>query len=121
MSADYSYQKWEKERNIGLVCDKLLDNADLEIQIQSYPLSINFTFYVVGSDIKVKFICEKIERFEINKDYDEESMFVVLETHVLNKINYSWEVKILPTPEVHVICRKFSWSIEKLTESEKNK
>ena len=71
-----------EERNIVLVCDKLLDNADLDIQILSYPLSVNLIFYVVGSDIKVKFICEKIARIEINRDYDEESIFVVLETHL---------------------------------------
>ena len=116
---DYSYQYWKEEKSIDLVCDKLLDNADMNIEFSSYPLSVKLTFFIIGSDIKIIFSCKNIELLKLDKESDDEALFVILETHVVCK-NKKWEITLFPNPEITIHCNKFNWSIGKMTESERN-
>lgn len=125
MTREYSFSAWKDEQSIDLVCEKLLDNADMDMDIVSYPLSFTFTFFVIGSDIKVILRCSGIEYFELRKESDDEAMFVVLETHVrrtLSKVSKQeiWSISTLPDAQINLDCNKLEWSIEQMTESERN-
>lgn len=125
MTRDYSFEAWKDEKSIDLVCEKLLDNANMDIEISSYPLAFVFTFFVIGSDINVVFRCSEIECFELRKQSSNEAMFVVLETNVyrtMSKVSEReiWSVSIQPEAQIDIECNNFEWSVEQMTESERN-
>ena len=120
---DFSFESWQNEKDIQFVCERLLDNADMDIEILSCPLSVKLTFFVVGSDIKVIMICTKIRSFSLDKEATDEALYVVLETHV-SKITHDgndapfWEILVLPKAKFKITCEELNWSIERITESE---
>jgi hypothetical protein len=125
MTREYSFEAWKDEKSIDLVCEKLLDNANMDMDISSYPLAFTFTFFVIGSDIKVTFRCSEIESFELRKQSSDEAMFVVLETNVhrtMSKVSEReiWNISIQPEAQIDIECNNFEWSVKQMTELERN-
>jgi hypothetical protein len=119
MKYDLPYEEWKKEKDVNLVCEKLLDNANMDIEIVSYPFAINLVFFVIGSDIKVTFYCKEIKQFCLSKSVEDEAMFAVFEVHVKNNTDIT-KIKVLPEAELEIQCAKFNWKLEQMTESERN-
>ena len=103
MNRDFSFCEWEKEKDVNHVCSSLLDNANMEIRVSSYPFGVELLFFVIGSDIKIIFTCKEIGLFSIEKMPDEDSMFTVLEVSVERIKNY-WKISILPEANVKIEC-----------------
>ena len=90
----------------------------MDLNINSYPLSLELSFFVIGSDIKIVFLCKEIESFSIQKEPDEEAMFTVLETKI-EHIEGSWKILIFPVAEIEIKCNSFNWSIVQMSDSER--
>ena len=120
MDKDFSFETWKEANEIAEVCAQLLDNADLEIEINSFPIEIKLVFFVVGSDIKVVVQCRRVKNLQILKDPEEEPRFTVLETSITNPEAGQWNVSIKPVAMIDISCEELEWKIEKMTEAERN-
>lgn len=76
------FENWENEKDLSKVCKELLDNADMDYSFNGCPLGIDIVFYVAGSNIKVIFNCAEISKIEIQKEYDDVPIHLVLEVNV---------------------------------------
>jgi hypothetical protein len=132
----YNYENWKDETNLSKVCLSLLDNADMDMEIQSSPLSITLTFFVVGSNIKVVFCCSDITKLHLLKEFDDRPLHLVLEVNVkkpkktrdpslsdgefsiLNHKDYSWSIEVLPVAQIEIECLLFNWQLEMASEKE---
>ncbi|KZN29702.1 hypothetical protein N474_21360 [Pseudoalteromonas luteoviolacea CPMOR-2] len=133
---EYSYKNWKNNSDLNLVCEKLLDNANVDIIFTNFPFSVSLIFFVIGSDIKVTFICSEIESFHLDKGWDDSPLYVVLETNVkapkknrhLNQPDhefscmehdgYLWEINVMPDVNLNIKCLSFEWRIDRVTEKE---
>ncbi len=113
------FEEWKNEDGLGLVCQKLLDNADMDYSFNNCPLGVEFVFYVVGSDIKVLFSCSEITKLEIEKEHDGAPFHLVLEVNVREE-NGVFYIQIMPKFNLSLECKNFSWSIEKFPENERS-
>jgi hypothetical protein len=111
------FEDWKNESDLALVCKKLLDNADMDYSFGNCPLSIDFVFYVVGSDIKVLFSCSEISKLYIEKEHDDVPIHLVLEVNV-RKENETFYIQIMPEFNLELECKSFSWSIKEFSEEE---
>jgi hypothetical protein len=134
MKNDFAFDKWSQETDIHEVCKHLLDNADLAINLESNPFSLQLTFYVVGTILKVIFYCGGIELFRLKKDWDDCPLFLVLDTTVTEpqkqlELNisssssfdtkeYLWKIFIHPRPLIQIECLQFKWRVEQMSEEE---
>ncbi len=135
MENDYSLTKWAQETSIHVVCERLLDNADMDIKIEEYPFSVQLTFYIVGTILKVIFDCNDIELFSVKKEWDENVHFIILEAYItepkkplpsdvtnsrsFDSKDYLWKIS-LPGVAMEVECLRFKWRIEEMTAEEIN-
>lgn len=119
------YEDWKKEKDLKKVCDSLLDNADMDYSINNCPLSIDMTFYVVGSNIKVIFKCNEIASLNIQKEHDDVPIHLVLEVNVTKKIDPDagelFCIQVMPEMNIDVACKDFSWHLEEFTEIEQKR
>ena len=113
------FDDWKNENDIARVCNELLDNADMDYSFKNCPLSIEFTFFVVGSDIKVKFKCGGISKLNIEKEFDDLPLHLVLETNVQER-NGGFRINMLPEFIVDLECTAFDWSIEEFSSKERS-
>jgi hypothetical protein len=135
MENDYSLKKWEKETSIHTICKCLLDNAEMDIEIDEYPFSIQLTFFIVGTILKVIFDCNDIELFSLKKDWDNYGYSTVLEVYVTepqkplpcevissrshDSKDYLWKI-CLPGQAIEIECLRFKWRVEEMTAEEIN-
>mgnify|MGYP001243323666 CR=1 FL=1 len=112
------FEDWKNESDLGLVCKKLLDNADMDYSFSNCPLSLEIVFYVVGSDIKVLFSCSEISKLNIEKEHDDVPIHLVLEVNVWEE-NESFHIQIMPEFNLELECKIFNWSIKEFSEQER--
>lgn len=136
IAIDCSFKAWEGTTDLDLVCAKLLDNANMDVNFTDYPFAIALVFYVIGSDIKVRFICSEIEGLSLEKDWNDGPLYVALEANVKSSkltrdpeqpdhefscsdhSEYLWEISVLPEANLNIKCLSFDWSLEKITDEE---
>jgi hypothetical protein len=108
----------------------------MDMEIGSSPLTVELTFFVIGSDIKIIFRCAEIIRFDLIKEFDDLPFYLVLEVCVnqpkkvrepnlsdsefsmLEHEEFAWDVVILPEAQLNIKCLKFDWWLEKATDEE---
>jgi hypothetical protein len=118
--------------DLGLVCKKLLDNADMDVNYSNFPDSVELIFYIISSDIKVSFVCSGIEMFSIEQNWDQDALYVVLECEVnppqiildveknggsfissKERKKHMWEILIQGGVCLHLKCIAFNWKLER--------
>lgn len=120
------------------VCNKMLDNADMVLDLSSYP-SISMSFIVHGSVDdsfwEVFFQCDETISLNIENDNDliTNDLHMVLEVNVLAKplerLNEKisvylnepkpeliWFINIYGDASLNLICGKFNWELKELSE-----
>ena len=113
------FEDWKNENSIVRVCRELLDNTDLDYSFVDSPLSLELLFYVVGSDIKVRFNCKEISKLSIEKENEDLPLHLVLETNVWEK-NEDFHIQIFPEFALNIVCKRFDWQIEEFSEKERS-
>lgn len=118
------------------ICSEMLDNAELQIDLDSDRFSLLLTFYVIGSDKKIEFRCFDLKSFSIQKPASETPYFVVLETRVtpprqqlpttlsafeleiIDPSPHLWEVVIEGSVRISIKAMTFSWEAHTLSAEE---
>ena len=126
--------------SITEICNTMLDNADMELDLSSYP-TICLKFVVYGSvDDKfweVIFECRETISLEIENDSDvtSDEWHTVLETDVVVKglssvpvstasrvegkdVDTVWSISVFGGLPISIICVKFDWKLIELTKEE---
>ena len=109
-----------QEKELINISESLLNNADFEIDFESFPLAIIFTFYVAGTNKKVKIKCNQIKRLGIEKDISEEAFFTTLDTKVQrDEVESLWRVRIDgPDIFVDVKFKDVDWALSLMTKED---
>ena len=111
----------------------------MDVIYEDFPESVELIFYVVASDIKVRFKCRDIEFYSLEKNWNEGALFVVLEASVkpplvqFNADSYRdshissdqlkqhmWKILVQPGACLNIKCLQFNWVLEELTNEEKS-
>ncbi|WP_431689043.1 hypothetical protein [Hahella sp. NBU794] len=129
--------------NLKQVCETLLDNADMRIDLSAFPkVTLDILVYGTMEDKywKAVFECGQVVYMDAELDDDSSSndLFVVLETRVKettkSKVTPSvqhrmndlqdddpvWEVHLYGGMSLTLITTKFDWKLVELAESEYN-
>jgi len=113
------------------VCQKRLDNADLDIEGDLNSGRIKLVFYESG---KVVFECGRIFSLKIVRDYEDEPPYFVGETYVREvhgrtevlsllaqegwkfpadiEVEKAYEICVYGGIEVRIVCLHFNWFLE---------
>jgi hypothetical protein len=105
------------EKDISQICIKLLSDCYLTISFNSIPLSVTLLFISNVERKKVVVVCNKISKFSIEKDAEEEPFYTVLDTKI-EQVNDEWVVNLLPEIEMTIVCKSLSMAIEKMTDQD---
>lgn len=108
----------------------------MDVNFTDHPFTIELVFYVIGSDIKVRFTCSEIQGLNLEKDWNDGPLYVTLEANVkspklvrdpdqpdhkfwcIDHSEYLWEISVLPEANLNIKCLSFDWSLEKISDEE---
>jgi len=115
------------------ICQKLLDNADLNVSFDEQTSEIILCFIVAVSYEQIVFRCGRFHSFKLVKNPDEGECFFVGETSVsiftkpeeikqgMESEGWSWGKNKFPSQlylievkggvEVRLLCENFTWSL----------
>jgi hypothetical protein len=119
------------------VCAEFLDNADLQVSLDSAQFAIRLTFYVAGSDKKFEVECRDVRELSMLKHAVERPFFTVMKTKVVPprqplpeqwndfelKVNdvsaYLWAVEVEGTVSLRIKSLRLSWLEGRLSDEER--
>ena len=108
----------------------------MDVRFTDCPFSIELVFYVIGSDIKVQFVCSEIEVLNLDKDWNDRPLYLAFEVQVkppkinrdpaqsdrefasIDHAEYLWEISVLPEASLSIKCLSFSWCVQKIGDEE---
>lgn len=107
-------------QEVNDICNKLLIDCLLYIKFEEYPFSIVFEFISNVESKLIKFKCERISTFNLEKNSDETAYYTILE--VSSKyVDKKWEIRLLPEIDVTVICENLSIEVIELSKADLKK